>query len=107
MDVHNSLLKAEHFTVVYLMLLQREEDESSLPICIKHKLFLVTASHNIFKTESALNARCPFPVRITPCGQCFCPPKALQPVSVYLADFCSAMQRSNTSSGTCSKRAST
>ena len=55
--------------MLYLMLLQWKEDKSSLPICIKDKLFLVTASDNIFKTEGALYARGPFPAQITACDQ--------------------------------------
>ena len=52
--------------MLYLMLLQREKDKSSLPICIKGKFFFVTGSDNIFKTEGALYARCPFSAEITP-----------------------------------------
>lgn len=46
--------------LIYLMLLQREEDKSSLPICIKNKLFLMTISDNILKTDTALYTRGPF-----------------------------------------------
>ncbi len=39
-----------------------KEDQASLPICIKHKLLSVTASHNISKAEVIhTDARCPDP----------------------------------------------
>lgn len=52
--------------LMYLILLQREEDKSSLPICIKNKLFLMTVSDNILKTDSALYTRAPFSAEIPP-----------------------------------------
>lgn len=45
------------------MVLQREEHQPPLPIRIKHELLAVTASDNILKAESGLNARSPLSTR--------------------------------------------
>lgn len=54
--------------LIHLMLLQREEDQSSLPICIKNKLLFMTISDNILKTDIALYTRGPFPAVTVPWG---------------------------------------
>lgn len=62
-------LLRSRINVLYLMLLQWEEDKSSLPICIKSKLFFVTTLDNVLKTDSALYARCPFPAERAGCAK--------------------------------------
>ena len=54
--------------LIYLVLLQREEDKSSLPICIESKLFVVTISDDVSKTDSALYTRGPFSAVPVPWG---------------------------------------